>query len=836
VDRRLKLPGDAPRLQSRPLSRTLREVLLTQRPGRLARLAAAAFLAGLMLPAAVAPAGAADAITLEARALVGGRFEANGWIALAATLSNGGSPVTGYLTTDGQDGTVRRLVELPAGAHKAATIYVRPASFVRTITLRFESAEGTSLATAGADVRVLEHTSGHVAIVGDAGGNLRPQLIARGGGFPEPIPIAAADLPERPEPLRGIETMVWAADSSSVTEAQRRALERWIAAGGQLVVLGGPDWQARTTAFETLLPVERIVSRDGASAAALAAWAGIDAPSGTDPLTIAVGELRAGAIQLVSDEAGATLFAAVTRGAGRVSFLGVDLATEPFRTWAGAASLWARLVPDDRLIEQFGGFGAGDDNLANVMGQALANLPALSVPPAELLLAVIVGYILLIGPFTYLVLRRLDRRELAWIVAPVLVVVFSGVSYALGTSMKGSQIIVNEIAVVRSSTDGSAASVSTYAGIFSPTRATYDLTVRGDALLSALLVNSIDPTLGGQVVSYATEQGDPAHLRGLAVSVFGLQAIRAEAVIPYAPSLRVTWSVAATLEGRVTNEGDQPMEDVAVISQSGGVMVGTLAVGESKSFSMPLRNLNGSSASQQVYGGVAFDTSSAAQRRIVVRSQVIDALVGYGGGFPGKMSGGTGGIDHGPFVIGWRPDEAPLEVAVDGETIQRYAQAVEVLSGQATLGPGSVILNPSDLSNEVVATAGDAFQNAPGFASLGNGEVTFRIGLPLEATGMSPSKVTVIVAGEAGTVLFDQENVGAFLPKGYRIAVYDVAAADWVDLGDLSTKSRFDVTDPADVLDATGRILVRISGSGIPAEVGTMQVYASARVTGVIAR
>ena len=103
---------------------------MTHRPSRLARLAAAALLAGLLLPAAAAPAGAADAITLEARTLVGGRFEANGWIALAATLSNSGSPVTGYLATDGLDGTVRRLVELPAGAHKVVSLYVRPASFV----------------------------------------------------------------------------------------------------------------------------------------------------------------------------------------------------------------------------------------------------------------------------------------------------------------------------------------------------------------------------------------------------------------------------------------------------------------------------------------------------------------------------------------------------------------------------------------------------------------------------------------------------------------------------------------------------------------------------------
>lgn len=812
---------------------------MTHRPGSLARLAVAALLAGLLVPALAAPVGAVGEIGMEAHALVGGRFEASGWAALAVTLSNDGAPTTGYLAADGEDGTVRRFVELPAGAHKQVTLYLRPAAFVRTVELRFESMDGTSLAVGSVSLRVLERTSGHVALVGDGGGNLRPQLIARGAGFPEPIPLVASDLPERPEPLRGIETIVWAADSGGLTEAQRRSLERWVAAGGQLIVLGGPDWQARTAGFGALLPVEGLASLDASSATAFATWAGAEPPDGGATLTAAIGDLRPGAISLIDDGAGGTLFAAITRGAGRVGFLGIDLATAPFRTWAGAPLFWNRVVPDDRIIQQFGGVGPIDEEVANIMTQALANIPSLAVPPAELLLAVIVAYILLIGPLSYLVLRRLDRRDLAWVVAPVLVIVFSAVSYGIGASMKGSQIILNQIAVVRSSTDGTAASVSTFAGVFSPTRASYDLTVRGDALLSALQNSGLDPGNaggGGQAANYATEQGDPAHLRGLAVSVFGLQAVRAEAVIPYTPSLRVTWSLGAdAIEGRATNEGTQPMQDVAVISQSSGILVGRLAPGESKTFRLSLRNLNGSSASQQVFGSAGFDATTPRQREIVVRSQVIDALVGYGGGFPGRVGELSGGIERGPFVIGWQTG-APLEMELDSQEFQSYSQAVEVLSGRPSLGPGAVTLAPSQLGIEVVETVGDASQNEPGFVTLANGEVTFRVSLPLEASGLVPSRVTIIAANDASTLFFDQQNVGTLLPDGFRLAVYDAVDGDWLDLGDLSEQTRFDVDEPTHVLDHAGRILVRISGTGVPNDIGQVGVFAGASLSGVISQ
>ncbi|HTE66602.1 MAG TPA: hypothetical protein VK736_10140, partial [Candidatus Binatia bacterium] len=742
------------------------------------------------------------------------------------------APVTGYLAADSEDGTVRRFVELPAGSRKEVALYVRPASFARAIGVTFESSDGAQ-SSAEAEVRVLERTTGHVAVVGDGGGNLRPQLIARATGLPDPIPMTPADLPDRPEPLRGIETIVWAADSSGLREAQRRSLERWIAAGGQLVVLGGPDWQARAAGFGELLPVDGLAAVDDASLAPLADWTGGDQPAGVTRLTASVGTPRDGAVELVGSDDGA-VFAAIARGAGRVAWLGIDLATEPFRAWPGAAVLWGRLIPDERLESRMIGTGPAEEEVINFMTQALANLPALEVPPAELLLAVIVGYILLIGPVSYVVLRRLDRRELAWVTAPLLVLVFSAGSYGIGASMKGSEIIVNEIAVVRSTTGGTAASVSSYAGIYSPTRSSYDLTVRGDALFSALRNTAFDPGLAAPA-TYATEQGDPSRLRGLSVSVFGLQAVRAETVVPYTPSLHVDWSFGVgVIEGTVVNDGSTRIEDVAVISRSGGVLVGTLEPGASEDFSLSVRNLGGSMASEMVYGFANFNATTPEGREEQVRRQVIDSLVGYGSGWPVQFGSAGGGIDQGPFVVGWQTDTSPYPVEIDGHEVQRYGQAVEVLSGLPRLGPGAVSLEPIQMATEVVSTAGDVAEGEPGYLTLGEGEVVFRVSLPVEASRLAPTKVTLLAGGDPSSVLLNQGGQVSLLPPGYRLSVYDMVAADWVDVGDLSQTGRFQVDDPGRILDAAGRILLRVSGSQVPEGTGQMPVYASAAVEGVI--
>ena len=331
--------------------------------------------------------------------------------------------------------------------------------------------------------------------------------------------------------------------------------------------------------------------------------------------------------------------------------------------------------------------------------------------------------------------------------------------------------------------------------------------MRGDALISALV--DTGPVASATHWSRAT----PLTCAGWRSS--GRHAaVRAEPVIPYSHPSTSPGQYARSGRGADEQE-DKPMEDVAVISRSGGVMIGALGPGESKTFRMPRRNTIGASASQlgvRPLGRVA--PPPTAQRQISVRSQVIDALVGAGGGFPGKGAR-AGGIDRGPFLIGWQANSSALEVELDGQEVQRYAQSVEVISGHPPW-TGHVTISPSELSTEVLATDGEASQAAPGTVTVGNGEVTFRLGMPLEATGLVPSAITVIVASDAATVFYDQENVGAFLGDGYRVAVYDTVAAEWIGLGDYrwAAGSRWPTRPGCSIL---GRLQVKITGPGVPA-------------------
>ncbi len=792
----------------------------------------ALLLSALFVPAQLARA--ASSVDIEVRALAGGRYAVGGWMAIAVTLVNDGEPTEGDLAASTEEGAVQRFVEMPAGARKVVMLYVKPEAFQRRITVQYSEPNGTVEAVV--EVRVLEQSSNQFAIVGDGGGTLRPQLSSADDlGLPTPLALTMADIPERPEPLDGLSAIVWADDSSALNEAQRRAMEQWVASGGELVIVGGPDWQARTSGFSDLLPLDGLTALDAVPHAALAAWSGATAPP-TETATISTGTLRDGSRALIRADDDTILASMRSVGAGRVILLGSDLATDGYRGWEGSPRLWARLLPSGAMLEQFfGGFPVAEE-AANAMGTALGNLPSLEVPPAELLLVVIVGYILLIGPISYMVLRRLDRRELAWVTAPLLVVLFTACSFGIGTSLKGSAVIVNQISLIRTSDAGGSATIESYAGVFSPDRSTYDLSVEADALMSRLNPTSFDGRPRAASADVVIEQGEPAHMRGLAIGVFGFEAVRADAIVDHAPALSVAWRTEdGDTIGTVTNSSEATVSDVAYVSSSSGgeLIAPELAPGDAAEFTIPTANFNGSSAADQVYGFGGFDDQSEEQRRILMRRQVIDSLVGFGGWMPG-VEFGTG-ASRGPYIIGWQDEAGPVPVTIDDVEGQRYAQSVEVLSVRTSIGPGEAEIKPAQMAVGILSTDGDATNAGPGMVMLGDGSVTYSIALPLEATDMSVSELSLLVGPDPSMVLGDPGGFGGgFWPPGVTLEVRNPVTGEWVLVGDISERSRFDIDDPSTAISPTGRIEVRVTGTEVNPNFGQASVFVSAEATGVI--
>ena len=237
---------------------------------------------------------------------------------------------------------------------------------------------------------------------------------------------------------------------------------------------------------------------------------------------------------------------------------------------------------------------------------------------------------MLVGPVNYLVLSRIDRREWAWVTVPALIGVFTIGAFAIGSLLRGSDVIVHEVAIVRGAPGTDQATAQSYLGIFSPSRATYQLRVDGDALLATPMNGDIFG--GGTGAGLDVLQGDPSRVRDLEVGFGSLRTIRAEA-----SATGPTVDAALRLEdgevtGTVTNRSERTLESPALVLGGSAVTARRHPARRDRRRdvrrSRATRTSTGSRCRSGSSGPMSFDGSSLneiEQRRLVRRS-VIDQL------------------------------------------------------------------------------------------------------------------------------------------------------------------------------------------------------------------
>jgi hypothetical protein len=771
----------------------------------------------LLLPPSTA---AADGLTVQAKVLLDGHTRTGAWTAIAVHLHNDGPAITGELRLAGgtqgktQFGTV---VDLPTGSDKTQFLYAQPPAFGREITISLV-ADGREVTTTKAAFDNHDPTQLMVGIVAERPGDLVGDLHLLPNNntlAPLAFGLQPADLPLRVEAWGALDRLIWQdVDASSLTTEQLAALRGWIAGGGRLVIIGGTSGPAALTAFpDALLPYRPTATTDVAPATLASIVAPV--PADAKDLPALSGELAPGARALATS--GDRVVAAErSYGSGGVTLLGFD----PTVSWIGdtklADSLWRRFIPQR---------AAGTTTIVDdsQIVQAVGQLPSLALPPVGGMLALLGAYILLIGPINYFVLKRLDRREWAWLTMPVLIVAFAVGAYAFGSLLRGSEVIINEVAIVRGAPGATEGTAQAYLGVFSPSRGTYQLRVPGGALLSSPLNGDF---FGGNASNAALDvlQGDPARVRDLGVGFGSLRTIRAETAVPV-PLVQADIHLAGgKLQGSVTNASNERLLDVSVVLGGTVARLGTLEPGASAPVDTEIQSFQlGQSLSDRVVGEVFFgdptrsgeDASKQFARHTIIDQLTFDPNFGFTGQLPAD----------GPVILAWADhDLVPLEI--EGQQAKRLGNALYFLP--TSLGvTGRTTFRNDLLRSTVISSDSVNFSRDPYSLYFGQGsvEMAYRpagfdgrfaatdlvIGLnsgdlgltvdpsPIEALPAIPEPCPTPPTGDCAI-----GNDG--LPE---VELYDVQAGAWKRLPHLNGGIRYSVKDAARYVDpasATVRI------------------------------
>ena len=793
-------------------------------------------------PTPATPAG----MTMEARALVQGHARTGSWMAIRVDLANDGPAFTGELRlVGGTQGRTRFAVpvDLPTTSRKAYTLHAQAPAFGSSLEVALVADEAVVTRRA---VAFALHDPGQL-VIGVVAERPGPLVAALGrlrdpvGPQPAVVQLTVADLPERPEAWSALDRLVWQdVDASRLSAEQLAALRTWLAGGGRLTIVGGSGGLGLLGGFpDELLPFRPTVTID-VDPEAIRGLVGGTLPRGAEALPALAGSPAAGARALAGSGdraiAGDRPF-----GSGAVTLAGFDPSTPWLAESTSVDVLWASLVPARGTART--PLIVGDDG---ILVSLLATMPALALPSIGGLLLLLLGYILLIGPVNYLVLRRLDRREWAWVTMPVLVVGFTVAAFAIGFVLRGTDVIVNQIALVRAAPGTDAAQAQVYLGVFSPTRGSYEVGVPGGALLSAPYSGEGFGQSGGQGLDVV--QGDPARLRQLAVGYGTLRAVRAEAPV-LAPRIEADLRLEGDrVRGTIRNASTLPLEKPVVVLGTALVVLSDLAPGASATVDLRAQpDAFGRALSERIFGQQQFSSDGRPTSdflRDQVRRQLVDALT-YD---PFFGSNGTLPSD-GPVLLAWgRP--GLFAVTVAGQEPRTAGETLYYLPlGLAASGP--VTFAPDLMRSSLVEVKAQFFNKDPFNLTIGGGSVTLayrpipvsgrlvptrlalavNMGVPAKMDGggenpgggvepappTSEPAATPAPSGAAGTSApvapanpAPPPGAGdASLP---RLELFDRDAGAWREVPGLASGKVLEIRAPGRFVDpASGTILVRLS-------------------------
>lgn len=791
------------------------------RAGRAARIAAVLALALTVLGPLPGPVAAADTPTIEAHILLAGHARVGSWVAVSVHLRNDGPAVTGELRlAGGSQGQTRfgTLVDLPTLSDKVYLLYAQPPSFGSELSVVLVDGDKT-LVTAKATFALHDPNQLVVAVIAEHPEKIVSSLALlpnQNQVAPLVVSMTPEDLPERVEAWGALDRIVWQdVDSERLSTGQRDALRGWIAGGGRLVLAGGTVGPKTFSAFpDTLLPYRPVVTAD-VPAAGLSGLLGELPPTATTLPALSGALIGGRALATVGSQ---VVAAERAYGSGSVTLIGFDPSIDWIARTDTAKSLWRRLLP----ARTSGGLSFFDDNM---LVSAVSQLPALALPPLGGLLILLGAYILLIGPINYLVLKRLDRREWAWVTMPVLVIGFAAAAYGIGAALRGSEVIVNQIAIVRGapgSTDGAA---QIYVGVFSPSRTVYQLSVPGGALLSAPINEVFGGSGSGAASPLDVLQGDPARVRDLSVGFGSLRTIRAET--PVAVPLIQTDIILKNgrLKGTITNASSQRVEAPAIVLGQTVAVLKDLEPGASVAVDVPVQSGQmGQSLSDKVVGMNFADPTTTTQptAQMMVRHSMVDQLT-----FDPMF--GTSNVlsSDGPVVIAWGSTDL-LTVEVAGQRPRQIGSILYFLPAKLAVS-GLTTFRSDLIRSTVVASDAALFSKDPASVSFGRGSATIAY-RPMAFEGkLSPTELAIgLNFGDPGLSIPTQpiaplasnppicpnpptKACGPVNGDGLaEVEVFDVTHQAWKRLPHLNAGTRYAVADPGRYVDPTsGSVLVR---------------------------
>ncbi len=509
-------------------------------------------------------------------------------------------------------------------------------------------------------------------------------------------------------------------------------------------------------------------------------------------------------------------------GQGLICYLAYDPALDPIVHWPGTTLLWRSLIIRSLGVQLL--VTNPSQGLSGGMPFYLAKLQHLLLsnpsPTPWLLLFFSFGYLLVLGPIRWLIVRRMKRRQWNWRIILGAIVIFTLLNYAVAFYQERASIFSNSFSVIQLAGGSSVAHSTTYHGVYIPfvsANSTIQVQLPGGSLVQPFV--DAARQLEQAAITAIPEE---TQVRLSDTNVRFLDAFQAEQDISIQGGI-ISHLVLrqGMLSGTVTNTLPTALSDVYLLMPHSILRVGNLAAGQTTSVTLLLtasptnggQVACGSLVKQVVNSDTGIITEydhlfvrnvsqslSARQRHLSLLAFMLTAAQCNNTSLETAGSSAT--------LIGWadQPLAGENAVTVNGIHPGGLHETAVVAALNISYAAGSLTV-PSDVipGRLVDAEALGAHLLSSGSYAFSHGQITFEYSLPsLEHFSI---QTMTLNQPEDSSILPDMQPGGTYGGSSH-IALYNWQTNAW-EIIHLTQSAPFTTQNAQAYLSPDGRMLVQ---------------------------
>ncbi|MEN6351572.1 MAG: hypothetical protein ABFD08_19530 [Syntrophomonas sp.] len=724
-----------------------------------------------------------ETVLLKAEAGFGGYARWGQAFPLQVTVENNGPGITGRLelsttTNNNSRVLINQDIQLPRGSKKQINMYV-PSSESKSFSVDLFSGK-RKVATCKPRITILQPQEVLVGVLSSdpsALNHLTAIKLPGAGQRITVIHLQAHNIPDNSLLLENLDVLAFNNFSTSaLSEKQMTSIESWTEGGGMLVLAGGAGWQKTLGPFsKDLLPVSITGSRASGGLRDLGKIAGQGLPPGSS-FIISAGKLVGGKAPVYDGDA--PVLVEKQKGNGTVVYLGFDPAMKPFSDWQGNAALWQNLITglDPHHVISAGTARGQMRRSPQEMTWALRNFPGSDLPTTGLLGGVLLIYLIVLGPGVYLLLKRFDRRDWGWVAIPVLALLMFSFTYLGAFKARGRDVYTNVISLLRLDNDCEYARLSSYIGVFAPTKKSYFLELPGDGLVNVFPVEGGDMAMrvatvapgntANQLPLLATvKQGAGSGVDFNDASRWSMRCLLSEESIPRPGKIASNLvSANGRISGAIKNQTGRVLYDCVVFNRYGYQRIPRMAPGQTVKVDFLSRFAPARGpAIQRIFESYPVhrprDYMDSGSRKSRINQQILD------------MASNTLYLSDDGLMFFADSAEPVKKVFKDNNQGMNYYYTIVISSLQLKLNQGEKVSIPPGIVNGrfLGADGNNYYQDNYGY-SVDNGSITFQLDLPFSPAQLKVNELKVYIGSN------DYRRAGYM-----KIKLYNCAGGKWED-------------------------------------------------------